>query len=111
MKNKRKRHDPQFKARVALEALKGIKTVQQIATEFGIHPGQVTEWKKLLSQHAGSVFESGKSREVEDFSMERTDLHSKIGELTVQLDFVVKKSKQLGVWSELPTLSNLNTRN
>ncbi len=80
MKNKRKRHDPQFKARVALEALKGIKTVQQIATEFGIHPGQVTEWKKLLSQHAGSVFESGKSREVEDFSMERTDLHSKIGE-------------------------------
>ncbi|MBL9179940.1 MAG: transposase, partial [Verrucomicrobiaceae bacterium] len=55
MKNKRKRHDPQFKARVALEALKGIKTVQQIAKEFGIHPGQVAEWKRLLSEHAGSV--------------------------------------------------------
>jgi len=96
---------------VALEALKGIKTVQQIAKEFGIHPGQVSEWKKLLSEQAGSVFESGKSREIEDFSMERTDLHSKIGELTVQLDYVVKKSKQLGVWSELPTLSKLNTRN
>lgn len=111
MKTKRKRHDSQFKARVALEALKGIKTVQQIAKEFGIHPGQVSEWKKLLSEQAGSVFESGKSREIEDFSMERTDLHSKIGELTVQLDYVVKKSKQLGVWSELPTLSKLNTRN
>lgn len=111
MKTKRKRHDSQFKARVALEALKGIKTVQQIAKEFGIHPGQVSDWKKLLSEQAGTLFESGKSREVEDFSMERTDLHSKIGELTVQLDYLVKKSKQLGVWSELPTLSKLNTRN
>lgn len=96
---------------VSLEALKGIKTVQQIAKEFGIHLGQLSDWKKLLSEQAGSVFESGKSREVEDFSVERTDLHSKIGELTVQLDYVVKKSKQLGVWSELPTLSKLNTRN
>jgi transposase-like protein len=111
VKTKRKRHDSQFKARVALEALKGIKTVQQIAKEFGIHPGQVSDWKKLLSEQAGTLFESGKSREIEDFSMERTDLHSKIGELTVQLDYVVKKSKQLGVWSELPTLSKLNTRN
>lgn len=96
---------------MALEALKGIKTVQQIAKEFGIHPGQVSDWKKLLSEQAGTLFESGKCREVEDFSIERTDLHSKIGELTVQLDYVVKKSKQLGVWSELPTLSKLNTRN
>jgi hypothetical protein len=47
---------------------------------------------------------------VEDFDKEREGLHSKIGELTVQLDFVVKKSKQLGVWSGLPTCSNLNTR-
>ncbi|MBL9179033.1 MAG: transposase [Verrucomicrobiaceae bacterium] len=80
MKNKRKRHDPQFKVRVALEALKGIRTVQRIAKGFGIHPGQVADWKKLLSEHAGSVFESGKSHGTEDFSRERTDLHSKIGE-------------------------------
>jgi transposase len=111
VKTKRKRHDPQFKARVALEALKGIKTAQQIATEFGIHPGQVTDWKTLLSKHAQNVFENSRQRETEDFSAERTDLHSKIGELTVQLDFVVKKSKQLGVWSGLPNSSNLNTRN
>lgn len=110
VKNKRKRHDSQFKARVALEALKGLKTVQQIAKEFGVHPGQVSEWKRQLSEQAGSVFESGKSREVEDFDKEREGLHSKIGELTVQLDFVVKKSKQLGVWSGLPSSSNLNTR-
>jgi len=71
MKNKRKRHDSQFKARVALEALKGLKTVQQIAKEFGIHPGQVSDWKRLLSEQAGSVFEGGKSREVVDFDKER----------------------------------------
>jgi transposase len=112
LKAKRKRHDPQFKARVALEALKGIKTVQQIAKEFDIHPVQVSEWKKKLGEQAGSVFDSGKGQQAqqEDFAEERTALHSKIGDLTVQVDFLVKKSKQLGVWSGLPNSSNLNTR-
>lgn len=110
VKAKRKRHDAQFKARVALEALKDIKTVQQIAKEFDVHPVQVSDWKKKLCTQAGSVFETGRQQEQEDFSAERTDLHSKIGELTVKLDFVVKKSKQLGVWSGLPDSSNLNTR-
>ena len=49
MKAKRKRHAPEFKARVALEALKGVKTVQQIAKEFDVHPVQVSDWKKKLS--------------------------------------------------------------
>ena len=111
MKAKRKRHDPLFKARVALEALKGVKTVQQIASEFDVHPVQVSDWKKKLAQEAGSVFDAGKAQEAQaDFSAERTELHSKIGELTVQLDFVVKKSKQLGVWSALPNSSNHTTR-
>jgi transposase/putative transposase len=111
MKAKRKRHDPMFKARVALEALKGVKTVQQIAAEFDVHPVQVSDWKKKLTQGAGSVFDTGKAQEaLEDFSAERTDRHSKIGDLTVQLDFVVKKSKQLGVWSALPNSSSHTTR-
>jgi transposase-like protein len=84
VKAKRKRHDAQFKARVALEALKGIKTVQQIAKEFDVHPVQVSDWKKKLCTQAGSVFETGRQQEQEDFSAERTDLHSKIGELTVK---------------------------
>ncbi len=99
-----------FKARVALEALKGVKTVQQIAKEFDVHPVQVSEWKKKLSTQAESVFEPGREKPDEDFSGERTELHSKIGELTVMLDFAIKKSKQLGVWSGLPNSSNLNTR-
>lgn len=95
---------------MALEAFKGIKTIQQIAKEFDVHPVQVSEWKKKLGTQAGSVFERGTDRSETDFEAERTELHSKIGELTVKLDFVVKKSKQLGVWSGLPNSSNLDTR-
>ena len=110
VKAKRKRHDSAFKARVALEALKGVKTVQQIAKEFDLHPVQVSEWKKRLSTQAERVFETAGTKPQEDFSAERTELHSKIGELTVMLDFAVKKSKQLGLWSGLPSSSNRNTR-
>jgi transposase-like protein len=102
MKAKRRRHDAQFKARVALEAIKGIKTIQQIAGEFDLHPVQVGEWKKQLIERSGSVFEGGGRAPAEDFEAERTELHSKIGELTVQLDFLRRKSRQLGVSVELP---------
>ncbi|MFN9408607.1 MAG: transposase, partial [Akkermansiaceae bacterium] len=50
MKGQRRRHDPEFKARVALEAIKGIKTIQEIAKEFDIHPVQVSDWKKTMAQ-------------------------------------------------------------
>jgi transposase/putative transposase len=98
MKSKRRRHDPEFKARVALEALKGIKTIQQIAKENDIHPVQVSEWKKLMSEGATRVFECGQARaEAEDFEAERSKLHAKIGQLAVEVDFLTKKSKQLGL--------------
>jgi transposase/putative transposase len=98
MKAKRRRHDPEFKARVALEALKGIKTIQQIAKDFDIHPVQVSEWKKLMSEGATRVFETGQGKsEAEDFEAERAKLHSKIGQLAVEVDFLTKKSKQLGL--------------
>jgi transposase len=98
MKAKRRTHDAAFKAKVAIEALKGIKTIQQIAKEFEIHPVQVSEWKKTLHERVSNVFERGAGNaDVEDFEAERAALHSKIGELTVKLDFVTKKSKQLGL--------------
>jgi transposase/putative transposase len=56
MKGKRRRHDPEFKARVALEALKGVKTIQEIAKEYEVHPVQVSEWKKVMAQNAASAF-------------------------------------------------------
>lgn len=86
-----------MKARVALEALKGQKTIQQIAAEYEVHPTQVSEWKKTLSEGLGEAFERGKSGGGQEFDQEREKLHCKIGELTVKLDFLTKKSKQLGL--------------
>ena len=98
MKAKRKRHDPEFKARVALEALKGVKTIQQIAKDFEVHPVQVSDWKKTMTAGAASVFGSaGGKAATEDFERERAQLHAKIGEQAVALDFLTKKSKQLGL--------------
>lgn len=97
MKAKRRRHDNAFKARVALEAMKEEKTIHQIAKENEVHPTQVTEWKKTLAGNIAGVFESGKRTGREDFAKERERLHSKIGQLTVEVDFLEKKSKQLGL--------------
>ena len=62
MKGKRRRHAPEFKARVALEALKGIKTIQDIAKEDEIHPVQVSEWKKKMLAGAAEVFGPGSAK-------------------------------------------------
>jgi transposase len=98
MKAQRRRHDSTFKARVALEALKGIKTIQQIAKEFEIHPTQVSEWKATLQERLTQVFDRKTTGQGPgDFERERADLHAKIGELTVKVDFLEKKSKQLGL--------------
>ena len=98
MKAKRKRHEPEFKARVAIEALKNIKTIQQIAKEYDIHPVQVSEWKKKMLDGAADVFSSVKKKGVsENFDAQRDQLHAKIGQQAVEIDFLVKKSKQLGL--------------
>jgi transposase len=98
MKGKRRRHDPEFKARVALEALKGLKTVQQIAKDFDIHPVQVSEWKKTMQAQAGRIFAKGaESVREPDSERERMELHAKIGELSVEVDFLKKKCRQLGL--------------
>ena len=98
MKATRRRHDATFKARVALEALKGIKTIQQIAQEYDLHPVQVSDWKKRMQECLPQVFERDAGAQVgADFDREREQLRSKIGELTIQVDFLEKKSKQLGL--------------
>jgi transposase len=96
MKAKRRRHDPEFKALVALEALKGVKTIQLIAKEYEIHPMQVSEWKKVMTKGAADIFEPGRAKAgAEDFERERGKLHSKIGQLAIEVDFLREKSKQL----------------
>ena len=98
MKAKRRRHDSEFKARVALETLKGVKTIQQIAKDFEVHPVQVSDWKKTMIEGAAGAFGPGRGKaESEDFDRERSRLHAKIGEQAVVIDFLTKKSKQLGL--------------
>jgi len=98
MKRKRRRHDPEFKARVALEALKGDKTIQEIAGEYAIHPVQVSEWKKIMAANAATIFDpKAVKTEADEFETERQRLHAKIGQQAVELDWLTKKSKQLGL--------------
>ena len=97
MKAKRKRHDVGFKAKVGLEALKGIKTIAEIAKEYEVHPTQVSQWKAILGERLPEVFNSGPTAEGKQAEREVARLHEKVGELTMELDWLKKKSKQLGL--------------
>ena len=86
---KRKQHKPEFKARVALEALKGEQTVTELASRFGVHPTMVHQWKKALLEGATDIFQRGRSHaEPEVDAAQVKELHAKIGELTVERDFL-----------------------
>ena len=95
-KTKRKRRSAAFKAKVGLEAVIGIKTVAQIARAYSVHPVQVSQWKGVVRQRLPELFETG-SKAADDQEKLVADLHQKIGELTVDLDYLKKKSRQLGL--------------
>jgi transposase len=84
----RRRFTGEFKARVALEALRGDKTVQEIASKHEVHPNQVSSWKRQAIDGLGEVFSNGADRERQDRETEVRDLHAKIGQLTVERDFL-----------------------
>ena len=93
---KRKRYTGAFKGKVGLEALMGIKTVGQIAREYQIHPVQVTQWKGVVRDHLPELFESARVAG-EDNQELIAQLHEKIGQLSVEVDWLKKKCKQLGL--------------
>ena len=95
-KIKRKHYTGAFKAKVALDALLGVKTVGQIAREYQVHPGQVTQWKGILRDRLPELFEPAE-RESVDTQRLIAQLHEKIGQLTIEVDWLKKKSKQLGL--------------
>jgi transposase-like protein len=95
-KIKRKRYTGAFKAKVGLEVLMGVKTVGQIAREYQVHPVQVTQWKGVIRDHLPELFEPSRP-EGEDSQELIAQLHEKIGELTVEADWLKKKCRQLGL--------------
>ncbi len=94
--SKRKQHAPEFKAKVALEALKGEATVSELASRFSVHPTMINQWKRALLDGASGVFErGGRKAPVIDEDQVR-DLHAKIGELAVANSFLERKLKPWG---------------
>ena len=95
--SKRKNHKPAFKARVALEAIRSERTVSELASHYGVHPTQIHQWKKALLEGAPEVFERGRKSAPETDPEQIKDLHARIGELTVERDFLSKKLKPWGL--------------
>ena len=91
--SKRKKHNPEFKAKVALEALKGEHTVSELATRFGVHPTMIHQWKRALLEGASGVFERGARKAPEIDEGQVKELHAKIGELAIANDFLERKLK------------------
>ena len=93
--SKRRNHDAAFKARVALEAVKGERTVSELAADYGVHPTMIHQWKRSLLEGAAGIFERGGKAAVAAEVAEETvrDLHAKIGELAVANDFLSRKLK------------------
>jgi putative transposase len=92
MPRERKRFSAEFKGEVALEALRGVRTTNQIATERGVHPNLVANWKKQAAAALPSIFSNGASREAEDREKLTEKLYEEIGRLKVELDWFKKKS-------------------
>ena len=91
--SKRRNHDAAFKARVALEAVKGERTVSELAADYGVHPTMIHQWKRSLLEGAAGIFERGGKAAVAEETVR--DLHAEIGELAVANDFLSRKLKPL----------------
>lgn len=98
---KRRNFGKEFKARVALEAIKGVKTVNQIASEFEVHTNQVSLWKKQAVENLPDAMADGRSKKARDTKpVDEAMLHSKIGQQAVEIDFLKKTLKKFGMLNE-----------
>ena len=88
MKRKRRNHKPDFKAKVALAALKGDMTLAELSDKFDVHANQITEWKKQLLENADQAF--GGEKASTDSESKIKELHAKIGQITMENDFLEK---------------------
>ena len=91
MARQRKSYSAELKARIALEAIKGQLTINQIATHYGVHPNQVQQWKQLAVKQLPGLFSRPPARAAQDEAALRAELYQQIGQLKVELDWLKKK--------------------
>ena len=96
-RRKRRNHTGKFKAQVAIAALKGDKTLADIAQQFDVHPNQITDWKSQLMERSAQVF--GESAIRETVQVDVKTLHAKIGQLTLENDFLESALTKAGLMS------------
>ena len=92
MRAKRKVHSAEFKSKVALEALKGVKPLHTLASEFAVHPNQISQWKKLLRDEMSGIFSQKRGRIKEKDEPSESKLYEEIGRLKMELDWLKKKT-------------------
>ncbi len=92
----RKNYSSALKAKVALEAIKKEKTMAQLSSEYGIHANQINQWRKRLLEELPEIFSKKRQKKEKDNEDLQDELYRQIGQLTVELDWLKKKSKQLG---------------
>ena len=92
----RRNHSPAFKAKVALAAIKGEKTLAELAQQFDVHPNQITQWRSQLLEGASAVFGSAATAEMAP-AVDVKTLHAKIGELTLENDFLAVALGKVGL--------------
>jgi len=95
MVNMRKRYDAKLRAKVALEAVKGEKTLAELSSEFSVHPNQVRQWRKRLLETLPDLFTDRRKRKDKDQEELIAELYRQIGQLKVELDWLKKKSEKL----------------
>jgi putative transposase len=89
-----KKYGSDFKVKVALEAIKGLRTVNEISSEYGVHPTQITQWKKQVLDELPAIFARPGSDRVKNEEALIASLYQQIGQLKVEVDFLKKKSGQ-----------------
>jgi transposase len=92
----RKRYSKELKAQIALDAIKGQKTIAELASEYGVHANQISTWKRQLLDADPSAFTRGKDKAAEKKEIERDRLFQKVGQLQIEVDWLKKKTGYLG---------------